>query len=287
MLLLVDLDGVVYRGAEPVPGMPELLMRREAFGDIIIYVTNNSRWHRSEYLERLRGMGAPASPDGILTSGRGTALALAHRDPPPRLTLVFGGPGLARELDDAGLAVVPCTWEGLERAPDAVVVGVDFDLTHERLSIAAEALRRGAFFAVTNRDPIFPVPGRLMAGAGSMVAAVIEASGRQPDLVIGKPEPGLLREAARVAGVPVEEAVVIGDGLLTDVAAAHRVGARSVLVLTGVSTTAQVAALPAEERPTWVVAGPSELEPLLGRLAADGRSAFTGERSSSTGARSG
>jgi HAD superfamily hydrolase (TIGR01450 family) len=269
MLLLVDLDGVVYRGPEPVPGMPELLSRREALGDIIIYVTNNSRWHRTEYLERLRSMGVPASLDGILTSGRGMALALAHRDPPPQLTLVFGGPGLARELGDVGLATVPCTWDGLERTPDAVVAGVDFDLTHERLSVAAEALRRGALFAVTNRDPIFPVPGRLMAGAGAMVAAVIEASGRQPDLVIGKPEPGLLREAATVAGVPVGEAIVIGDGLLTDVAAAHRVGARSILVLTGVSTAEQVAALREAERPTYVVAGPAELEPLLRRLAAD------------------
>ena len=103
-------------------------------------------------------------------------------------------------------------------------MGVDFDLTHERLSVAADAVRAGAFFAVTNRDPVFPVPGRLMAGAGAMVAALVEASGRQPDLVIGKPEPGLLREAAAVAGVPVEEAVVIGDGLRTDILAAHRVG---------------------------------------------------------------
>jgi HAD superfamily hydrolase (TIGR01450 family) len=267
MLLLVDLDGVVYRGPEPVPGMPELLTRREAAGDIIIYVTNNARWHRSEYHERLLSMGAPASPERILTSARGTALALAHLPRPPQLTLVFGGAGLARELGDAGLATVPCTLQGLAQRPDAVAVGVDFDLTHERLSVAAEALRQGAFFAVTNRDPIFPVPGRLMAGAGAMVAALIEASGRQPDLVIGKPEPGLLREAAAVAGVPVEEAVVIGDGLGTDILAAQRVGARSILVLTGVSTAEMAAALPAHEQPTFIVAGPDELEPLLARLA--------------------
>ena len=271
MLLLVDLDGVVYRGPEPVPGMPELLTRREAMGDIIIYVTNNSRWHRSEYLERLRSMGAPAVPERILTSARATALALARRGRPPRLTLVFGGPGLARELEDAGLATLPCTWDGLEQGPDAVAVGVDFDLTHDRLSIAADALRRGALFAVTNRDPIFPVPGRLMAGAGAMVAALIESSGRKPDLVVGKPEPGLLREAAAVAGVPVEEAVVIGDGLRTDIAAAHRVGACSILVLTGVSTAEQVAALPEDQRPTHVVAGPLALEPLLEQLAAEWR----------------
>jgi 4-nitrophenyl phosphatase len=268
MLLLVDLDGVVYRGPEPVPGMPELLTRREAAGDIIIYVTNNSRWHRAEYLERLLGLGAPARVEHILTSARGTALALAHRPDPPRLTLVFGGPGLSRELADAGLATVACTPEGLAQGPDAVAVGVDFDLTYERLSIAADAIRRGAFFAVTNRDPIFPLPGRLMAGAGAMVAALVESSGRQPDLVIGKPEPGLLREAASVAGIPVEEAVVIGDGLRTDILAARRVGARSILVLTGVSTAEMAAAVPADEQPTFIAPGPTEVGAILERLVA-------------------
>ena len=137
-----------------------------------------------------------------------------------------------------------CSYEGLEREPDAVAVGVDFDLSFERLSAAAMAVRDGAFFAATNRDPIFPMPDGLKAGAGAMVAAIVTAAGREPDMVIGKPEPGLMREAAAVAGVPVREAVVIGDGLVTDIAAANAVGARSVLVLTGVSTAEQAAALP-------------------------------------------
>jgi len=267
VLLLVDLDGVVYRGPEPVAGMPELLSRREAAGDIIVYVTNNSRWHRTEYETRLRSMGAPVESDRIVTSARGTALALARAPQPPRLALVFGGPGLARELEDAGLATVPCSREGLENGPDTVVVGIDFDLSHERLSVAADALRSGSYFAVTNRDPIFPVPGRLMAGAGAIVAALVEASGRQPDLVIGKPEPGLLREAAAVAGLPVERAVVIGDGLGTDILAAHRVGARSVLVLTGVSTAAMAADLDPALQPTAVASGPGDLEAILDGLA--------------------
>jgi glycerol 3-phosphatase-2 len=267
VLLLVDLDGVVYRGTEAIPGMPQLLSQREAAGDIIVYVTNNSRWHRSEYRERLAGMGAPASPERILTSARGTALALANRPQPPRLTMVFGGEGLMRELNDAGLATVSCTEDGLAQAPDAVTVGVDFDLSFERLSMAAEAVRRGALFAATNRDPVFPVPGRLLAGAGAIISAMVTATGREPDLVVGKPEPGLMREAAAVAGVSVTEAVVIGDSLLTDIPAAHAVGARSVLVLTGVSTTEMAEALPAPERPTAIAQGPSDLGAVLDGLA--------------------
>jgi ribonucleotide monophosphatase NagD (HAD superfamily) len=107
-----------------------------------------------------------------------------------------------------------------------------------------------------------------MAGAGAIVAALVEASGRQPDLVIGKPEPGLLREAAAVAGVPVEAAVVIGDGLRTDILAARRVGARSILMLTGVTSAAMLATVPAPEGPTHVAADATELEAMLERLAA-------------------
>jgi 4-nitrophenyl phosphatase len=267
MLLLVDLDGVVYRGTEPIPGMPELLTQRAAAGDIIVYVTNNSRWHRTEYRDRLVSMGAPAPLERILTSARGTALALAGLPQPPRLTMVFGGAGLRRELEDVGLATVECSYEGLAAKPDAVACGVDFDLSFERLSAAASAVRDGAFFAATNRDPIFPMPDGLKAGAGSMIQAIITASGREPDMVIGKPEPGLMREAAAVVGLPVADAVVIGDGLVTDIAAAIAVGARSVLVLTGVSTAEQARALPTDRQPTVMAQGPADLEAVLDRLA--------------------
>lgn len=268
MLLLVDLDGVVYRGSEPVPGMPALLTQREAAGDIIVYVTNNSRWHRSEYLDRLLGMGAPALPERILTSARGTAMAMAALPHPPRRTMVLGGPGLDHELHDVGLRTVEASAEGLAMDPEAVVVGVDLDLDYARLSAAAAAIRAGAFFAATNRDPVFPVAQGLMAGAGAMVAALAVAGRKEPDLVVGKPEPGLMLAAAEVVGLEARHAVVIGDGLGTDILAAHAVGARSVLMLTGVSTVAMAEALPADQRPTLIARDPAELGPLLDSLAA-------------------
>ena len=165
-----------------------------------------------------------------------------------------------------GLHTVAVTARGLAERPDAVAVGVDFSLSYRRLSLAADAVRAGARFVVTNRDPIYPMADGLHAGAGSIVAALAVASGREPDLVVGKPEPGLFLEAAQVAGIPVTEAVVVGDGLVTDIAAALRVGARSVLMLTGVSTRAQVAALPAAQRPTCIAADAAELERILDEL---------------------
>lgn len=268
MLLLVDLDGVVYRGPVPIAGMAALLTRRTDAGDIVVYVTNNSRWHRDEYRARLTGMGLPVGPDRIVTAARATALALAGDDGERPLTMVSGGPGLRRELRDVGLRVVAPTDIGLASAPDVVAVGVDFALTYRRLTVAAEAIRRGARFVATNRDPVYPAADELWAGAGAMVAALATASGREPDLVVGKPEPCLFRTAAAAAGEDIERAVVVGDSLHSDIAAANRVGARSVLMLTGVTTRADLDAAPPEVLPTAVAADPAELEAVLHRFRA-------------------
>lgn len=267
MLLLVDLDGVVYRGSVPVEGMPRLLSRREAAGDTIMYVTNNSRSHRSEYLARLRGMGVPVAQERIVSAARATALALAEMEPRPRCVMVFGGPGLGREIRDVGLSTVAATPRGLAAGPDVVAVGVDFSLSFRRLSVAADAVRAGALFVATNRDPVYPVPEGLVAGAGAVVAALAVAAGREPDRVIGKPEPGLFVEAAVLARRPVEEAVVIGDGLGTDILAARRVGARSVLMLTGVSTRRHLDDTRDELRPDFVARDAAELEGILAALS--------------------
>ena len=269
VLLLVDLDGVVYRGAVAVPGVADVLNRRAAAGDRVIYVTNNSRSHRDEYRARLLGHGVPLieGDESIVTAARATAVLLAEREPRLRVAMVFGGPGLARELREAGLRTVPPNSRGLTAAPDALVVGVDFGLSYERLSTAAEAVRRGALFVATNRDPVYPSEEGLKAGAGSMVAAVAAAAGREPELVVGKPEPRLFEAAAEIWGVPARDAVVIGDGLLTDIRAANAVGARSVLMLTGVTTVAELERATDGIRPTAVAHDAADLERILQELA--------------------
>jgi HAD superfamily hydrolase (TIGR01450 family) len=266
VLLLVDLDGVVYRGSTPVPGVADVLHRRAAAGDTVVYVTNNSRWHREEYLARLQEVGVPVTAERIVSAARATAVVLAQSERRPAVAMVLGGPGLGREIRDAGIRTVAPTERGLAAEPDAIAVGVDFSLTYERLSIAAEVVRRGAWFVATNVDRNYPTSVRLAAGAGAIVAAVEVAGGRGPDVIVGKPEPRLFRTAAEIEGVDPRDAVVIGDGLLTDIAAAHAVGARSVLMLTGVTTAEQLAAA-TEDRPTEVAADAEELGRILERLA--------------------
>ena len=106
LLLLVDLDGVVYRGADPVPGVAAVLADRAARGDDVVYVTNNSMHYRADYVTRLAAMGAPISADRVVSSARATALHLARPRAGIRRVLVVGAGGLERELRDVGLDVV-------------------------------------------------------------------------------------------------------------------------------------------------------------------------------------
>jgi 4-nitrophenyl phosphatase len=282
MLLLVDLDGVVYRGSEPVPGVAAVLAARAAAGDDVVYVTNNSMWYHADYVTRLESMGAPVTADRVVSSARATALYLLGVEPKTRLALVVGGPGLMHELRDVGIEVMPSAgaaqrWSANGRdaaaatgGVDTVVVGLDLEFTYGKLAVAAEAVRAGARFVATNRDPIYPLEHGVMPGAGSIVAA-IETASRVTPVSIGKPGPLLLEVAARAVGRDVAEAVMIGDSLITDVPAARAVGARSVLMLTGISTRAQAAALAAADQPTEVAADAQELAQALERLAGGAR----------------
>ena len=265
LLLLVDLDGVVYRGSDPVPGVAAVLADRAARGDDVVYVTNNSMHYGADYQARL--------------SARATAVYLREHDPGIRRVLVLGAGGLERELRDEGYDVVGAghvatrvSQEGIDGfsaagRPDAVVVGLDPNLTYVRLAVAADCVRAGAHFIATNRDPVYPTERGLRPGAGSLVAAVEAASGVVP-VSIGKPAPYLLEAAAHAVGREPSEAIMIGDGIGTDLAAARAVGARCIFMLTGVTTRAQLEALPPDEQPTEVAADAAELAAALERLAA-------------------
>jgi 4-nitrophenyl phosphatase len=287
MLLLVDLDGVVYRGRQPVPGVAAVLTDRVARGDMVVYVTNMAANYRGDYVPRLEAMGAPVTADRIVSSARATALHLLNHEPPGSRILVLGAPGLRRELEELGLNVI----DAGERAellvrhtaetggagsldeeftiagrPDVVVVSLDPDVTYGKLTVAAVAIRAGAKFIATNRDPALPTERSLRPGAGSIVAAVETASGVKA-LSIGKPAPEIMDEAARLVGARASDAIMIGDGLATDIAAAHAVGARSILMLTGITARSQLEGLPASQQPDEVAADAAELAVILERLA--------------------
>ncbi len=192
--------------------------------------------------------------------------------------LAVGAGGLERELRDVGLDVVTAGHaatrmhqEGIDGwtaagAPDAVVTGLDPNLTYLRLAAAADCVRAGAQFIATNRDPVYPTERGLRPGAGA-IAAALEASTGVTPLTIGKPEPHLFEPAAEAVGRTPGEAIVIGDAISTDLAGAKAIGARSILMLTGISTADQVEALSEAERPDAVAADAAELAAAIDRLA--------------------
>ncbi len=280
MLLLVDLDGVVYRATESVPGVGPALAARAALGDDVLYVTNNAMHYHTDYIPRLASHGAPVGPDRVVTSARASAIYVRDHMPAVRRVMAVGAAGLERELHDAGFEVVTAahaatrmSQEGIDgwtaaAHPDAVVVGLDPQLTYLRIAAAADCVRAGSALVATNRDPLYPTERGFRPGAGAVVAAV-ETAARTPALVtIGKPGPYLLQAAASLVGGDVRRAVMIGDAL-TDVQAGKAVGARTVLMLTGVTTRAMADELPEAERPTRIAEDGEALALVLAELAAE------------------
>lgn len=278
MLLLVDLDGVVYRATEPVPGVANALAARAAAGDDVVYVTNNAMHYHTDYVPRLGALGAPVGPDRVVTSASASAIYVRDEMPGVRRTLVVGASGLEREMRDAGFDVVTAahaatrmSQEGLDGwaaagEPDAVVVGLDPQLTYLRIAAAADCIRAGARLVATNRDPLYPVERGFRPGAGSVVAAIEVASRTEAVVTIGKPGPYLLTAGAKLVGADVTKAVMIGDAL-TDVQAGKAVGARTVLMLTGVTTRETAESLPEPEQPTRIADDGDALGRVLAELA--------------------
>ncbi|HEY7451429.1 MAG TPA: HAD-IIA family hydrolase [Candidatus Limnocylindria bacterium] len=252
-LVILDMDGVLYRGDQPIPGAPELLRNLHAVRLLVRYATNNSMFTRAAYAERLAGMGIPALPDEIVTSTSATIEHLARHAPEVRSVLAVGAAGMVSELREAGYAVLPIGEAPPDRpaAVDAVLVGLDPAFDDGRLATAVAAVRAGARLIATNADARYPTPTGFRPGAGAMVAAIADGSGFEP-LVIGKPQPAMFGAVLESVGVAPAEALVVGDNPDSDIASAHRSGIESVLVLTGVTDAAAADALDGERRPDHV-----------------------------------
>jgi 4-nitrophenyl phosphatase len=271
-LIIFDLDGVMYRGRQPVPGAAELVASLRAAGLLIRFATNNSMTARSGYVPRLVEMGVPTEVDEIVTSTSATVDHLRAHLPDVRRVMALGAPGMLDELRAAGFDAVAAadavgpSYDGgpLDGQYDAVVVGLDTSFDFRRLAAATTAIRSGARFVATNADIRYPTPTGFLPGAGSIVAAVQAASGVEP-LVIGKPEPGIFTAILERAGIRPEHAVAIGDNPDADMVAAHRAGMRSILVLTGVADGRLAATLDGERRPDHIAEDPDAVGSVLRR----------------------
>jgi HAD superfamily hydrolase (TIGR01450 family) len=244
---LLDLDGVVYRGRQPVAHAAEALAQVRRDGMRLSFVTNNALRPPDEVAERIRAAGVEADPADIATSAQAAATLLADRVPAGSKVLVAGGEGLRLAVRERGLVAV----QSADDAPAAVVTGYDPELNYARLAEAVLAIFAGAPWVASNADVTVPTERGLLPGAGATVAFIEAATNVSPQ-VAGKPERALHEEATRRSGA--RSPLVVGDRLDTDIEGANGVGAPSLLVLTGVSTLAELIKAAPDLRPTYLAA---------------------------------
>jgi HAD superfamily hydrolase (TIGR01450 family) len=242
---LLDLDGVVYIGGKAVPGASEALRKAGEEGMRLAYVTNNANRTPAAVAEVLTGFGIAATREDVVTSAQAAARLLAGRLPAGSAVLVVGGMGLRAALRERGLRPVSTA---LDR-PAAVVQGYAPGISYPLLAEGGLAVAAGALFVGANADRTLPGPRGPQPGNGSLLQVISTATGQTP-LIAGKPEPPLHEESVLRTGA--RHPLVVGDRLDTDIEAAHRVDADSLLVLTGVTSPAEAVLAPPHQRPTYL-----------------------------------
>jgi 4-nitrophenyl phosphatase len=237
--LIIDMDGVLWRGDEPMEHLQSFFGFLHERSIDYILATNNSSRTPEQYTAKLARFGIQVAPEAILTSSQVAAVYLASQAPQGARVYTIGGDGLRRALETQGFELV---------APDAdsadyVVVGWDTQLTWNKLATAALLIHRGAGFVGTNPDVSYPTERGPAPGNGAQLAALETTTGIAPT-VTGKPEPPMYEEAMRRMGARPGTTAVIGDRLDTDIAGGVRLGLTTILVLSGIASKDDVAGSP-------------------------------------------
>ncbi len=254
--LIIDMDGVLWHGTQPIPGLTEFFQTLDDLQIHFILATNNASLTPDQYVTKLAQMGVTVTQQQILTSGTATALYLSKQvNPTETRVFVIGVDGATQPLIDhgftlTGLYEVNNDSDAVKKGADIVVCGKDETLTWDKLATATLNIRAGAKFIGTNADTTLPTEHGITHGNGAILAALEVATGVTPT-IIGKPEPIIYQQALALLGVEPDKTVAIGDRLETDILGAVRTGIRSIMVLTGISTEADLKE--SAYQPTWVM----------------------------------
>jgi 4-nitrophenyl phosphatase len=231
--VIMDMDGVLWRGDEALPGVLRWFAWIRGRGLPFALATNNSMKTPADYVQKLAKVGIEGVQERqILTSGTTTVDYMHRHYPAGTAVHILGGDGLRTLMTEAGYVVA-------DEAP-VVIVGLDTSLTYEKLRRASALLRNGAAFIGTNADPTIPTPSGLAPGGGSIVAALRTASDVEP-IIMGKPNAPMFEAAVGLLETAPEQTLMIGDRLDTDIAGGRAAGFKTVLVLTGVATREKLA----------------------------------------------
>ncbi|CAN5605103.1 HAD-IIA family hydrolase [soil metagenome] len=254
--LVCDLDGVMYRGAEPIDGSPEAISLLRDLGVHVVFCTNNANPTIARYIEKLGSMGVSVERDHLVTSAVVMAELLAEDGAAGKRAIVVGGEGLREALHSIDVTVDD---DYSSRTADYVVVGFDPDFTYDALKRASFAVQAGAELLAANADASFPAPDGLWPGAGALVAAIEVASGGRAR-VMGKPHEPMMRVAERHLG-GASKIAIVGDRPNTDLEGGRVMGWATILVLSGVTVRDEVDEV--EPKPDVVLERLADLPDLL------------------------
>ncbi len=245
--VLLDLDGVVYLGADAIPGVIDCLNHaHDTHGLVLTCVTNNAARSSRVVAVHLQELGLHVEAEDVVTSAQAGAAELAQRLPGGARVFVLGSKDLIVEVENVGL--VPSQETELEY--EGLIQGYWPDMPWRMLGVAAQVIRSGALWVATNMDLTIPTSFGMSPGNGTMVNALAVATGRQPDVIAGKPEVPLMQQSINRAGA--KRPLVVGDRLDTDIEGANRVGVDSLLVFSGVTTISELLVAPEFLRPTYI-----------------------------------
>ncbi|GAB4521206.1 MAG: HAD-IIA family hydrolase [Anaerolineales bacterium] len=253
--LILDMDGVLWRDAQPIGDLVAIFEHIRALGLAFMLASNNATSTITAFVQRLHTFGVEIAPKQVMTSALVTATYLREHFPTGSPLFVVGEDGLREILREYGFHILADEAEAPR--PVAVVAAMDREINYRRLTSATGWIRAGVPFIGTNPDRTYPTPQGLAPGAGSLLAALQAASDVEPH-IMGKPYPEIYHRCLERLNCHPEEVIMVGDRIETDIQGAQRIGMRTALVLSGVTTPQQAATC--HPAPNWVV---DDLETLL------------------------
>ena len=233
-LFLLDMDGTFYLGDRLIDGSLDFIDRVRATGRDFLFLTNNSSHNAPFYVERLKRMGLNVERSKILTSGEAACAKILEMYP-GRRAFVLGNEFLKEEFREAGIQLDFGN-------PEIVVIGFDTTLDYAKMRAVCDFVRAGLPYIATHPDFNCPTETGFMPDIGAIIAFIEASTGRRPDLIIGKPNFGIVEAALRRTGFSTEEMAMVGDRLYTDIETGIRCGMTSILVMSGETTEEMLAA---------------------------------------------
>ena len=245
--LALDMDGTIYLGSTLFPFTKKFLADMTEAGISYSFLTNNPSISVSDYLKKLEKLGIEATEDNMYTTSLAAIDYIKSNYPQAKRLFILGTPSMTTQFEEAGF--ISCA-DDPDDVPDVLVVAFDKTLAYDRLCRASWWASQGIPYVATNPDRVCPTDQRtVLVDCGSMCKCIEYATGRQPDVCVGKPDPNMLRGVFERYGYQPDEVAMVGDRIYTDTATAHNAGAFGVLVLSG-ETTLEVAEKVAEDART-------------------------------------